>query len=121
MHTIAAILVMVVRRSLANRRLLATVIVGVIMSAALMSSVVLYSDAIRDLGLSYALKNADPVARSIRTVTSGRPAASDYVSRRHTTDRVMRQHAGAALGEIVHYGRSADRVSIHLSASGVGL
>lgn len=115
MHTIAAILLMVVRRSLANRRLLATVIVGVIMSAALMSSVVLYSDAIRDLGLSYALKNADPVARSIRTVTSGRPAASDYASRRQTTDRVMRQHAGPALGEIVHYGRSA---TFYLAAPG---
>jgi hypothetical protein len=73
MQTVATILRMVVRRSLANRRLLATVIVGVVMSAALMSSVILYSDAIRDLGLSHALKNADPISRNVRVVVSGRP------------------------------------------------
>lgn len=42
MGTVATILRMVIRRSLANRRLLSTVVVGVVMSAALMSSVVLY-------------------------------------------------------------------------------
>ncbi|MEO8538525.1 MAG: ABC transporter permease [bacterium] len=98
---------MVIRRSLSNRRLLATVIVGVVMSAALMSSVVLYSDAIRDLGLRYALRNAPPLDRNIRVVSSGRPGVSDYTTRRQTLDRVLNQQAGIALGEIVHYGRSA--------------
>ena len=115
MHTIAAILRMVIRRSLANRRLLANVIVGVVMSAALMSSVVLYSDAIRDLGLRYALRTSDPLDRNIRVVASGRPGTQDYGARRQTIDRVFRQHAGLALEEIVHYGRSA---TFYLAAPG---
>ncbi len=107
MHTVTTILRMVIRRSLANRRLLATVIVGVVMSAALMSSVVLYSDSIRDLGLRYALRTADPLARNVRIVSSGRPGGPDYASRRQTVDKTLRQHVGIALGEVIHYGRSA--------------
>ncbi len=107
MHTATTILRMVIRRSLANRRLLATVVVGVVMSAALMSSVILYSDAIRDLGLRHALRTADPLERNIRVVISGRPGVSEYPLRRETVDRLLRQHTGPALGEIVHYGRSA--------------
>jgi hypothetical protein len=38
-----------------NRRLLATVFVGVVLAAALLASVSIYADAIRDLGLSHAL------------------------------------------------------------------
>jgi len=107
MHTVSTILRMVLRRSLANRRLLATVIVGVVMSAALMSSVILYSDAIRDLGLRYALRTSDPLERNARVLASGRPGVSDYATRRATIDAIVRQHLGLALDEIVHYGRSA--------------
>jgi len=107
MNTVATILRMVFRRSLANRKLLATVIVGVVMSAALMSSVVLYSDSIRDLGLRYALRTSDPLDRNVRITSSGRPGAPDYAPRRATVDTTLRQHLGPALGEIVHYGRSA--------------
>ncbi len=98
---------MVLRRSLANRRLLATVVVGVVMSAALMSSVVLYSDSIRDLGLRYALRTANPLDRNVRITSSGRPGVADYAPRRQTVDDTLRSHLGPALGEIVHYGRSA--------------
>lgn len=107
MHTVTTILRMVVRRSMANRRLLATVVVGIVMSSALMSSVVLYSDAIRDLGLRYALRNADPLDRNIRIVASARPGVAEYEGRRETIDRVLNQHAGGVLDEVVHYGRSA--------------
>ncbi len=107
MHTVTTILRMVLRRSLANRRLLATVIVGVVMSAALMSSVVLYSDSIRDLGLRYALRTANPLDRNVRISSSGRPGVADYAPRRETIDKTLRSHLGPALGEIVHYGRSA--------------
>ena len=107
MGTVATILRMVIRRSLANRRLLSTVVVGVVMSAALMSSVVLYSDAIRDLGLRHTLRNADPLERNIRVIISGRPAVPDYQVRRETVERVLDGHAGDVLGERIHYGRSA--------------
>ncbi|MFN8618749.1 MAG: FtsX-like permease family protein [Dehalococcoidia bacterium] len=107
MHTVTTILRMVIRHSLANRRLLATVIVGVVMSAALMSSVVLYSDSIRDLGLRYALRTANPLDRNVRINSSGRPGVADYAPRRAKVDELLRAHLGPALGEIVHYGRSA--------------
>ncbi len=107
MHTITTILRMVVRRSMANRRLLATVVVGIVMSSALMSSVVLYSDAIRDLGLRYALRNADPLDRNIRIVASARPGVAEYETRRETIDRILEDYAGSVLSETVHYGRSA--------------
>lgn len=107
MGTVATILRMVIRRSLANRRLLSTVVVGVVMSAALMSSVVLYSDAIRDLGLRHSLRNSDPLERNIRVIISGRPAVPDYQIRRDTVERTLDAHAGDVLGERIHYGRSA--------------
>lgn len=115
MRTVGTILRMVVRRSLANRRLLATVIVGVVMSAALMSSVVLYSDSIRDLGLRYALRTANPLDRNVRIIISGRPGGADYAPKRATVDSTLRSHLGPALGETVHYGRSA---TFYLAAPG---
>ncbi len=107
MHTTATILRMVIRRSLANRRLLATVVVGVVMSAALMSSVILYSDAIRDLGLRYALRTSEPVDRNIRIVASGRPSVPEYANRRETIDGTLNRKLGSILSDVVHYGRSA--------------
>src|SRR3990172_306575 len=47
---------LVLRRSLANWRLLSTVIVGVLITIALLSSAPLYSNAINDLGLSHSLR-----------------------------------------------------------------
>lgn len=47
----------VVRRSLTNWRLLSTVLVGVIIAVALLSSAPLYSNAINDLGLKHTLNN----------------------------------------------------------------
>ncbi|MGE0600460.1 MAG: FtsX-like permease family protein [Dehalococcoidia bacterium] len=106
---------MVIRRSLANRRLLATVVVGVVMSAALMSSVILYSDAIRDLGLRYALRTSDPVERNVRIVASGRPSVPEYDRRRETIDSTLDRKIGGNLDDVVHYGRSA---TFYLAAPG---
>jgi len=47
----------VIKRSLANWRLLSTVLVGVIVAVALLSSAPLYSNAINDLGLKHTLEN----------------------------------------------------------------
>ncbi len=115
MRTAVTILRMVVRRSLANRRLLSTVVVGVVMAAALMASVVLYSDAIRDLGLRHTLEKADPLDRNIRVMMSGRPALPDYQAKRDTVERTLDSHAGEVIGERVHYGRSA---TFYLAAPG---
>ena len=47
MNSFASLLRIIAQRSLANWRLLATVIFGMVLAAALMSSVILYSDAVR--------------------------------------------------------------------------
>ncbi len=47
---------LIVRRSLANWRLLSTIMVGVLIAVALLSSTPLYSNAINDLGLNRALR-----------------------------------------------------------------
>ncbi len=107
MGTVTTILRMVIRRSLANWRLLTTVIIGVVMSAALMSSVFLYSDAIRDLGLRHALRTSDPVERNVRIVFSGRPGFPDYAPRRETVDRILDDYLGSVMGSVIHVGRSA--------------
>ncbi len=46
---------LVVRRSLANWRLLSCIMVGVLVAVALLSSTPLYSKALDDLGLAHAL------------------------------------------------------------------
>ena len=46
---------LVIRRSLANWRLLSCMMVGVLVAVALLSSIPLYSNAIDDLGLAHAL------------------------------------------------------------------
>ncbi|MYH68313.1 MAG: hypothetical protein F4152_07150, partial [Dehalococcoidia bacterium] len=61
MDSFASLLRIVAQRSLANWRLLATVIFGMVLAAALMSSVILYSDAVRDLGLSFTLRQQEPL------------------------------------------------------------
>src|SRR3972149_7755761 len=50
---------LVFRRSLANWRLLSTVIVGVLITIALLSSAPFYSNAINDLCLSHSLRAKD--------------------------------------------------------------
>jgi ABC-type lipoprotein release transport system permease subunit len=107
MRTALVVFPMVVRRSLANRRLLATVVVGVVMAAALMASVVLYADAVRDLGLRHALETAEPADRNVRIVISGRPALADYQQRRQSVDGLLERHLGGVLEEVVRFGRTA--------------
>ncbi|MGH2600252.1 MAG: ABC transporter permease, partial [Dehalococcoidia bacterium] len=108
MGSIGAIVRIVIQRSLGNRRLLATVIVGVILSAALMSAVVLYSDAIRDLGLRYALDQQDPRSLDLRVFSSSQTfRRQEYTLRRERTNQLIDRYAGDIAEDQVRYGRSA--------------
>jgi ABC-type lipoprotein release transport system permease subunit len=108
MGSLGAVVRMVGRRSLGHWRLLATLAVGVVLAAALMSSVFLYSDAIRDLGLSHALSTKSPVSRDIHVYTStGKLLASDYNTRRKTTDALVQRYSGDITTETVHFGTSS--------------
>ena len=58
MNSLLSVIPIVARRVGANARLLIAVIVGAILAAALMSTTAIYTDAIRDLGLTYAIRQA---------------------------------------------------------------
>ncbi len=107
MRMALVVLSMVVRRTLAHWRLTATVAIGVVMAAALMASVVQYSDAVRDLGLRHALRQAAVDERNVRVVISGRPALDDFQRRREAVDAALERSLGGVLDGVVRFGRTA--------------
>jgi len=108
MGSLAALLTIVARRSMANRRLLTTVVVGIVLASALMSSVVLYSDAIRDLGLRHALDTQPALSMDIQVVSSSAPVRrEDSVPLLNQTAQLLKSYAGNVIDHTVTYGRSA--------------
>jgi len=108
MGSFSAILRIVVQRSIGNRKLLATVVAGVILASALMASVVLYSDAIRDLGLKYALGQQNPLALDLRITSSSQPVRRpEYTIRRERISALVDRYAGDVAREVIRYGRSS--------------
>ena len=74
-----SVIPIVARRVVANARLLLAVVIGAVLASAIMSTTAIYTDAIRDLGLSYAISKHSPddlnlVIRS----TSQTGIAADY-------------------------------------------
>jgi hypothetical protein len=107
MGRLLAVVRIVAQRAMGNRRLLATVTVGVVLSAGLMSSVAIYSDAIRDLGLKHALEQEDPLAVDIRIFSSSASLDPElYTIRSETIDRLLEREAGPILDDVVHIGRT---------------
>ncbi len=107
MASFGAVLRMVGRRSLGHWRLLLTLITGVVLSAGLMASVFLYSDAIRDLGLKHALEGQPALALDIHVRSSGKVTPGDYDSRKTSMDGLLAAYAGDITRETVHFGNSA--------------
>ena len=108
MQSLAALLRIVAQRSRANWRLLSTVILGMVLAAGLMSSVVLYSDAVRDLGLSFTLRQEDPLDLDLKVLSNsqnGEPSL--YAERRNTTTELLLRHAGELIERMGFYGRSS--------------
>ncbi len=62
--------VLAVRRMLGNWRLLSSVAIGTVVAAAILSATAIYADAIRDLGLQYALRQQSPAALDVSIITS---------------------------------------------------
>ena len=99
---------MVSQRAVGHWRLLSAMVVGVMLSSALMACVFLYSDAIRDLGLKHSLESKSPVELDVRVVTSTSSTTErEYDIRRTATDDILRGNAGDVISSIVHYGRTA--------------
>ena len=108
MARLAPLLRIAARRGLASWRLLATVAFGAILAAALMSSVVLYSDAVRDLGLSFTLRQREALDLDLRVVANSQPGEPTlHAQRRETTVSLLRRHAGPLIEGTGFFGRSS--------------
>ena len=64
---------MVARRSLANWRLLSSVVIGVVLASTIMAGTVIYFDSLRDLALESALEQRDPIDMDVITKTTKGP------------------------------------------------
>src|SRR3990172_2709281 len=82
MGSFLSVIPVVVRRVGANARLLAAVVIGAVLAAALMSTTSIYTDAIRDLGLSFAIREKGPDRINI-LVRSTSQISRDDVYRRN--------------------------------------
>ncbi|MFN8558329.1 MAG: hypothetical protein U0531_13630 [Dehalococcoidia bacterium] len=92
------------QRAIGNRRLLACVIAGVVIAAALTSAVAIYADAVRDLGLAYALRTQPITRLDIQVVSSrctarrreyeGRPTSPRASLAATPVRRARRRHGG---------------------------
>lgn len=107
MRTLIPVARMVFQRSVGHWRVLSTLIVGIVLSAALMACVVLYSDAIRDLGLKHALSTQP--ARSLDFEAAGSAPSllsTDYPQRKAALDQLLQARGSGILSRVLHYGRS---------------
>ncbi len=96
------------RRMSRNWRLLLSVVAGTLVAAAILSATAVYADAIRDLGLRYALGQRDPRTLDVVVGQSNIP-----VSAARNADTRARQDAGVgrvlgdAAGEVIRQGTTA--------------
>ncbi|HEY7271068.1 MAG TPA: FtsX-like permease family protein, partial [Dehalococcoidia bacterium] len=108
MNTIFSVLPIVFRRIQANGRLLTAVIIGAILSAALMSTTAIYTDAIRDLGLSYAIRQSGPNNNNVIVRSTSQVARQDlYDKNKDFIDTSEQQYLGSLLAGQTWAGRSA--------------
>lgn len=109
MNTLLSVIPVVMRRTAANARLLLAVIAGAILAAALMSTTSIYTDAIRDLGLSYALRQEGQVRLNPLIRLSSQSSQPDvYKRNQEFIENTARQTLGPILSrEITTIARSA--------------
>ena len=91
-----------------NWRLLSSVVLGTMVAGAILSATVIYADAIRDLGLKFAIERLDPTQLDIKVLRSTQTARPDGYQR--AEDRVGQAAAaalGPAAGGLVRQGTSA--------------
>ena len=99
MSSLLSVIPIVVRRVAANARLLAAVVIGAVLAAALMSTTSIYTrDAIRDLGLSYAIRQRGPDKINMQVRTNTRSSLQEgYEKDRDFIDGAARNSLGPRL------------------------
>ena len=88
--------ILVFLRIQGNWKLLSSVLIGTIIAGAILSSTAIYAEAIKDLGLKYALKQKDPVALDIHVTRSTQSLTRESYQR---SEENINQAVTNALGE----------------------
>jgi ABC-type lipoprotein release transport system permease subunit len=108
MRRLRSLPVLALRRMLGNWRLLSSVVVGTLAAAAIISATAIYSDAIRDLGLQFALEQRPPQTLDVHVDQSNVPISSTaYRASRARVDSAVAASLQQAAGGLVRQGRSA--------------
>lgn len=108
MGRLGPVIRMVAQRSAGHGRLFLAMAAGAVIASALMACVVVYSDAIRDLGLKYALASQPDRNNDLALVSSSQAfGGNEYAVRKTTTDTLIARQAGDIVEGVVHYGRTA--------------
>lgn len=100
--------VLAVRRIIGNWRLLSSVVVGTLVAGAILASTVIYADAIRDLGLEFALEQEVAESLDVRVANNNVAIRRDlYVDSRELINRTVLASLGRAGGSVLHQGSTA--------------
>jgi ABC-type antimicrobial peptide transport system permease subunit len=99
----------VMRRVKANARLLLAVVIGAVLAAAIMSTTSIYTDAIRDLGLKFALNDRGQDSINYRLGSTSQSSRPDIFenNQKFITDAVDAHLGGILDGPLTFMGKSA--------------
>ena len=110
-HTVIRILSawpMVARRSLANWKLLSSVVVGVVLASTIMAGTVIYFDSLRNLALEAELERRDPLDLDILTKTTKGPTTpQEYTAVRELLEGEYDRRIGWLFDHVDRGGKSA--------------
>ncbi len=108
MNTFLSVIPIVARRVRANVRLLTAVVIGAVLAAALMSTTSIYTNAIRDLGLSFALREKGPDKLNVLVRSTSQLSRDDiYRKNKEFIDNAERGALGPLLTGQTWAARSA--------------
>jgi len=100
--------ILAIRRMAGNWRLLSSVVLGTMVAGAILSATIIYSDAIRDLGLKFAVSQLEPTELDVKVFRSTQTTGTEAYQR--AEDRVGQAAAnalGPASASVVRQGASA--------------
>ena len=99
---------MVAKRSLANWKLLSSVVIGVVLASTIMAGTVIYFDSLRNLALEAELERRDPLDLDILTKTTKGPTTpQEYAALRDLLEAQYDRRLGWLFDHVDRGGKSA--------------